>query len=128
MEEELDPRLQNPCTMRVVGSTMSGKTHWVSELLKYRDQMFREPIPHVLYCYGSDQPLYDHLKKNDSGVTFHHGLIDGAYKSWLPKGGVVVFDDLMDEVVKDDASTHLFTKGAHHDHITPISIEQNLDC
>ena len=126
-DEELPSALlRHPFTMRVVGGTMSGKSYFVRELLKRRQKLFDHAIPGVLYCYGSAQPLFEEMKREDPHIVFHEGLPEQSYKKWLPQGGIVVLDDLMDQVAQDPKSTHLFTKGAHHDSLSPISIEQNM--
>ena len=106
---------------------MSGKSCFVKRLLEERHDLFDHDGPlEVLYCYGSDQPLFASMKLQDPTITFHKGLPEETYKKWLPHGGIVVFDDLMSEVVNDPKTTHLFTKGAHHDDLSPISLEQNM--
>lgn len=125
---KVDPRLRNPCTMRVVGATMSGKTVFVRRLLKHREEVFQDPdtVRNVLVLYKKWQPLYETMKDEDPCITFVKGFPEEPLKKWLPEGGIVVMDDMMDEVVNNDRASHLFTRGAHHDKMTPISIEQNL--
>lgn len=109
---------------------MSGKTTSLFKLLDNRmnPHLFTRPElnKEVLYCYGSHQPKFEEVMQRDPHITFHAGLPENDFKHYLPEGGIVVLDDLMNEAVNDPRVTDLFTKGAHHDNITPISLEQNM--
>ena len=51
----------------------------------------------------------------ERGVKFHEGIPDtDQLTTWFPKGGLLVFDDLMAEGGNDKRMLDLFTKHSHH--------------
>ena len=74
---------RRPANILVVGSSGSGKTVFVSELLKEPHRYFR-PVPKRLhYCYGAMQPLLQELRDGYK-VGLHEGLPIGTHR--LPIG------------------------------------------
>ena len=119
----------SPTTITLSGSTGSGKTSLLLEILKYRDELFSSPPKKIMYCYGVWQEMYDKMEQ-DLGIQFHEGLpseqiIDEFVDS---KHNMIIFDDLMDQVVDSCEVQHLFTRGSHHKNLTIIFINQNLFC
>lgn len=127
----MDPRMKLPTTIRIVGPTMCGKTQLMKRMILNPQHTFQNPelAKHVLVLYNNWQPSYDELKKEmGDTIKFHKGIPrhEEWIKNQLPRGGILVLDDLMDAAGKSEQATNIFTRGAHHDHISPISIEQNL--
>ena len=57
----------------------------------------------------------------DAGVQFHEGIPETNHlKSWFPKGGLLVLDDLMAEGGEDKELLDLFTKHSHHQNTTVL--------
>ena len=116
-------------TIAVSGTTGSGKTTWVYELLKHRDQMFDgEPPVRILYCYGIHQPLYEEMQKFIPSMTFKEGLPTPEDVDELTsdrKHSILLIDDLMEQAVKSSEVELLFTRGSHHRRMTVIYINQN---
>ena len=88
--------------------------------------MFTESVTSVLYCYGVYQKYYD--QREIPNLELHEGLpsldkvqslIDGNFH-------VIVFDDLMEYIVKSVETQNLFTKYCHHYNITAIFLTQNV--
>ena len=73
----------------------------------------------IHYCYGSWQKGFETLK--NQGVKFHEAL-----SKWIPEGGVLVLDNLMDEGSNDKRVMDLFTKDSHHQGITVLYLCQDL--
>ena len=59
----------------------------------------------------------------DAGVQFHE---TGHLKSWFPKGGLLVLDDLIREGGQDKELLDLFTKHSHHQNITVMYLYQDM--
>ena len=120
------------CTsISVSGATLSGKTSWVFELLRHKDEMFICPPEKVLYCYGIYQPLFEVMERALPFVTFHHGLPSEENLNSLSDETIcnlVVLDDLMETVTSSGEMANLFVKGMHHRHLSILFLNQNLYC
>ena len=120
-----------PCSsLMVSGQTGAGKSRLVYKLLQNLPAMYVEDTPvETLYCYGIYQPLFDEMKRKLSNFTLHPGLptkqeLEEYTKTREHK--LIVLDDLMNQVIKNDEMELLFTQGCHHRKISVIFITQNL--
>lgn len=68
-----DLRLRCPLTMLVVAPSQSGKTVWVSKLLKHRDTMFDKPLGKIFFFIREMQPLYQEMKEEIPDIEFLKG-------------------------------------------------------
>ena len=122
-----DLRFKVPFNMIVCGPTQSGKTTLVKELIRYKNELFDRPPQHIIYCYGSEwQRVFDELKTY--GVQFIKGLPKQNIATLFPKHkrpGLLILDDLMNNVKDSDDIVQLFTKGTHHCDVCAIYIAQN---
>ncbi len=102
--------------MAVVGPSKSGKSTFINKLLQ-SDIIFPQP-EHYFYFYGQIIP-----KDKLNHVIYKQGLpnVDS-----IPSQSVVVLDDLMHEVGKNDSMLNLFTRVAHHRQCFIIYVTQNL--
>ena len=62
--------IRTPTRILITGTSSSGKTYFTQHLLHQVQRVF--PL-NQHYCYGSYQPLFDEMKKQD-GVHFHEGV------------------------------------------------------
>lgn len=121
-----------PTTFSVSGTTGSGKTTWLCKLLEHKDVLF--PSVHtekILYCYGVWQELFTKMERIIPNIFFHEGLPSSKTVEELTgnkKHNIIVLDDLMLQVVKNEEIELLFTRGSHHKNLTIIYINQNLFC
>jgi len=117
----------------VAGSSGSGKTTWVRNLLKLRHHIFSETPAKVFWFYNIHQPVYDEMKRD--------GLVDElinatkdfpTYESltelvapYKNEGGrIVVFDDILTSLTKD--FEQIFCNLSHHEKASIIFLTQNL--
>jgi len=111
----------------ISGATKSGKSTWIRRLLKNNDKMFKTPKPSkIIYCYGVYDPSYSLLPQ---GTQLHEGLpTKSLVEKWTSreKHLVLILDDLMSSVVKNDEMEELFTRGCHHWKMSVIFVTQNL--
>ncbi len=110
------------------GSTGSGKTYWVFKFLTNLKKMFVTQTPKkILYCYGIYQKFYDTMSRKLPNMTLHRGLPDEkTLQRFAGENNVIVLDDLMSEVSKDEQTAKLFTQGTHHMELSVIYIVQNI--
>jgi hypothetical protein len=107
----------------VIGSSGSGKTTTVFEIIKQR---LIEPMPaKIFYLYGAHQKQFDewNMDKSNPPITFVEGLqlkVIDQYDG--PK--LLVCDDLIMSISKDLAKH--FIAGSHHKQTTTIFITHSL--
>ena len=117
--------IRHPSSVIVAAPSGSGKTVLVENLLREKF-IFQVPPKKIVYAYDRWQPRFDRMKKRD-GLQFYKGIPDPSQLSkWLPKGGVLVLDDLMEEGGQDKRVLDLFTKDSHHRNITVLFLTQDL--
>lgn len=110
-----------------VGPSQSGKTTFVSKLLRFRENedFFTHSLGAVHYHYGV---FFDELEawKAKEPDTFH--LYEGLPTSLdhINPYDVVVLDDLMQEVGDSPLVTELFTRTVHHKPCFLVMLSQNL--
>lgn len=120
----------HPFCCIVSGPTKSGKSTFISEFVKCRNQLM-DVIPRkVIYCYTEWQPLYDKLQSFDPTLIFHLGPPGLEYlQKQNGEPVLLILDDLMQnytDVKSNEDLKTLFTRGAHHWNISCIHIVQNL--
>jgi len=119
-------QFKTPSSILIVGPSGCGKTCFTeSLLLDHLEELFVNPPPTIHYCYGAWQDGFKDVE--DAGVQFHEGIPESDHlKSWFPKGGLLVLDDLMAEGGEDKALLELFTKHSHHQNITVLYLCQHM--
>ena len=110
---------KHPFSALIAGSSGSGKTVFVSRLLKFKDQIINTPIKEVIWCYSEWQSTYNTMKN----VRFHKGLLQLDEFPTTSDPRLVIFDDLMTEC--DQSVVTFFTKGRHRN-MSVIFLTQNL--
>ena len=83
----------HPFSMLLVGPSSSGKTTYVTKLLKNLDTMVNGEIEKVIWVYKIYQPLYDSISPD---VEFRKSISeDDLSKSALnPKKTLLILDDV----------------------------------
>ena len=122
----------HPCTtMCIAGATSSGKTYWMLKFLRNLKDMYETTPPvSVLYCYTSDQTLYQEMEQElQSKIKFHKGIpSEEEIDDFSPdtQHRLIVLDDLMREAVNSQTVDELFRVKGHHRAISVIWLTQNL--
>ena len=118
----MDFRLQCDKVLTVSGPSHAGKTVFTLNLLDKRQELFREQIKRVIWCYGIYQPsLIQELQRRE--FIRHEGVIS---VNELQPNDIVVLDDLLKESKDSKEVTDMFTRAAHHRKCFIIYITQNL--
>ena len=116
-------QFEHPFTWMVAGMTGSGKTVWVQLLLTQAYRMINLPPEKIVWCYSQWQPAYMEMLVTIPNIEFVKGiptaLEQDAYFS-VNKRNLIVIDDQMIEVGKDNRIVNLFTKGSHHRNLSVI--------
>ena len=118
-------KLIHPSNIIVSGPTGSGKTQFVSRILKTRNI---DPFPtRILYLYSEWQQEYDNLLESLPEITFQRGFPDKLMDLFVPsQNNLLILDDQMIKAGDTKELADLFTKGSHHRNLTIIYIVQNL--
>lgn len=116
-----DLRLSNPFCMLVAGSSQTGKTQWVHNLLKQSSQVYRKKPGPVHFYFREWQPLFDKMPH----ASFHKEMPTmESLKNAAWQNATVIIDDMIHHVNKDTAE--LFTVGSSRYGVNLILITQNL--
>ena len=108
---------RHPFTCLCIGPTMAGKTRYIANVIKYKDDVIVPNVKRVIYSYKKYQPIFDTMQD----VEFVQGLhfkLDRAIPTLL------IIDDQMGDC--NSMLTDLFAVGAHHDNCSIIFVSQVL--
>jgi len=124
-EEDIIPFI-HPCTVVIAGSTQSGKTHFVTNMLLHSSKTFSHPIQRLVYCYGTYlKETFIKLKQSYPNIELINGIDDSLqFNSDIVN--CLIIDDLMTDAVKSSKISDLFTKGYSHSNLTIILLTQNI--
>ena len=122
-------QFETPSTCVVIGSTGSGKTTYVKEVIKQAGGMFKKAPKRIIYCYSVWQPLFTTMKETIDTIQFHEGLpTRGELDQWHmeePDQKLLILDDLMQKGAKSDDVVDIFCQYSHHLNFTVWFICQN---
>ena len=118
-----------PCTIMLAGSTSSGKSTLCFEILRYRQELFSQPVKWVMYCYSEYQEIFKNPPGGD--VLFHYGLptqeeLESYIKGFNGEHGLIILDDLMAEMASSSIGQDMYTKLSHHRNFSCLNIVQNI--
>ena len=109
------PLMTFPGSLNVVGGSYSGKSTIVSNILRYRHELFDTPPNHVVYCYLEDPG--DLFSGIDNFHPFKGVPAESDVESWVDDYSpqlCVVFDDLGSDLLSTELGRDLLTKWVHH--------------
>ena len=117
----------------MAGPTCCGKSQFVKRLLETGEDMIDGAPENIIWCYGIYQPAYDEMLRSIPNMSFVEGVPGNLVSMINPSiRNLVVIDDLMNELSKDQRITSLlglglvFAKGCHHRNLSVIFILQNI--
>ena len=118
-------KFKHPFCMMIAGPSRSGKTQWVMNLLRQKDESIEPPPEKIVYCYMHWQQHYEGLRQFSPSTQFHEGLPHAHFLKEL-ENCVIIIDDLMDVAMKEPAIMSIFTEGSHHRNVSVIFLSQNI--
>lgn len=127
MQSTFDARIKHPFCMIVTGPSMSGKTHFVVNLIQ-NSQLIHPPPNNIVWFYGID--TYD-TRSNLRGdhIRFVRGIPE-SFDEYLDSDKLIntlfIFDDLMQESVNNKTLSNLFTRQSHHMNVSVILMLQDV--
>eukprot|EP00794_Sanderia_malayensis_P013613 gene13613-biopygen10891 len=146
-QTQYDFRLKTPCTVMVGGKSKSGKTELLFDLLRQwrfiTDDTAGFYTKRIYWFYGTyDQKQENCLKEiydgfrdelqdaNDSSIALH--TIPGLESQQAEtakeemRDAIVILDDLMDEMMKNDKMSQFFTRESHHRNLCMFFVWQDI--
>jgi hypothetical protein len=119
-----DVRFETPSRWIIFGSSGSGKTTFVFNLIK-SIKLFKNKFNRIVYCTGGVVPNINEINKIkiEYFKNVNEKLINSFNKN---KNNLLILDDNMHSFVNDILISDLFTKHSHHKNITVILLMQNL--
>jgi GTPase SAR1 family protein len=129
----LDIRFKTPFNLIVSGMSGSGKTTWVKNLLKLKDQIFEKEPAQVILFYKAMQDIY--LEMENEGLiskTINVNTSDfptleelqNMVHEYKDNGSLLIFDDIMTDISTD--FENMFCNLSHHENASIIFLTQNL--
>lgn len=121
---ESDLLLKHPFSLIISGGTHSGKSEWLTRLIKNRDKMINTKFDRVTYHYGVLTPTV--LKLQQLGIeTYPHLPDPNDYFKSENKSTLLCMDDFLSEA-SEQFLQDLFTRGTHHHNISTVFVTQHL--
>jgi hypothetical protein len=112
-----------PSNILLLGSTYSGKSCFIVDLILNAKQYFSKPFSKIVYCYDIYQPLFEQIRHL---AVLHQGI----FRDFDTHDGhmLLIIDDLYPPSSKDDLVLFesLFTKISHHHNITILLVAHNI--
>lgn len=130
--KEYDMRFRNPCSFLLCGSSQSGKTTLVLDILSHIDQYFLDPRckSNVIYFYRENQPKLLDFRSKDIVTEWIRAIptAELVREKTLPfkdiGGSIVIIDDYGAVLSKE--MVEIFTVLTAHTNTCPILLVQNL--
>jgi len=120
-------QFKHPSNTLVAGMSGSGKTQLMRRILKNHKLLFhnlKDEIS-VIWAYGQWHSFIDIQISDAINILYHEGIptIELIVKH---KPDIIIIDDLMNEMNKDNSFENIFTKKSHHMNISVFFLVQNL--
>ena len=126
-------KIMCPSRMVVSGLSMSGKSTFALNLVKYRNKVYNETFDRILYALP-ESSLHLHkifltqLKECCPFVEIIEGLpdIDGLFLTADRTHKLLILDDMMTKAFGSSDVLHLMTTTSHHSNISVVLICQSM--
>ena len=116
--------------MIVSGCSGSGKTVFVSRLIKNHKQMFYTPPDIILFIYKHWQDIYSELEETFGNVRFQTNMPTEEELTNITgdkKHSLLICDDMMSDIASNSFIRDVFTRLSHHLRISTILLLQNVN-
>jgi hypothetical protein len=101
-----------------------GKSHFICELVKYREQLFTSKFCRIIYCQpaslsGQKSDIFEKLRQYFPNIELCHGLpnVSKLHLDHDNLPSLVILDDMMQAILNSSSMVDLFTIQVHHNNI-----------
>lgn len=127
-----DLRIQCPTSILVAGPSQSGKSHFLLNLVQYRESIFSVNFARIIYCqsnvhsdknrdmFAQIQAIFPHAEQWQ-GIP----ILEELHLNTNNVHTLLLIDDLMDEIVGSFRMNNLAVKDVHNYKITAVFVFQN---
>ncbi len=109
------------------GSSQSGKTYLIGEILENQEKLFGDRFTYVKYFYPTylDESPVEYHTKTETPVAYQPGFPTKDDILTLPENSLVVIDDQADTAVKSDLISQLYKVISGKRNLSVILVTQN---
>jgi hypothetical protein len=136
MEQQIsfDARIQLPIGVIVQGPPLSGKTEFTMRLIENAKRIFDRSFDYIYFFYGQRNKTVEEIEADETKrIIAVQGLpedmdefIHPLHNNGERKFGLLVFDDLMQNVSNSKTLTELTSKKCQHQSVSWIILMQNM--
>jgi hypothetical protein len=124
-------KLRHPFFLISAGSSFTGKTNLIMNLIINKHRLISQPIDNIIVCYGSWQPIYEQLAKQvpaETKLEFREGLNFDIPSDSLngTRPTLILIDDLYMDAFSSRSVLEAVTKDLHHSATSMIIISQSI--
>ena len=120
-------RFRTPANFYICGASQSGKSFFLSSMLRNLEYLFSSIPTKIIYACGVYQKEFAELSETVPNIQFVEGFPNDLYDMTdAYDSSMVILDDLMSQCSNDQRVVDLFTRGSHHRGITVLFLTQNL--
>ena len=117
--------MKHPFNCIISGPTSCGKTTFLRELLRHKNDVVEDFPERVIYYYKEWQKTFDEIKSIIYNIEFYEGLPSVEELNEI-SNALIILDDLNNQVVNSEHVMNLFTVGSHHKQLSVIFLTQNM--
>ena len=109
------------------GSSQSGKTYMIGEMLKYQSEIFTSEFDFVKYYYPTflDEAPVDYHDFIETPISYTAGFPTKSDVLGFPKNTLMIIDDQSDVAVKSDLVSQIFKVISGKKNLSIILVSQN---
>lgn len=120
---------QDNSNIIISGCSGSGKTYFLSNLIKYRNDLFHTTPNQIIFIYKHWQDIYNDIEESMDNTIFMDSLPSEEELKSLVYGNehsLLICDDMITEIGNNPFISDVFTRLSHHLKISTILLVQNL--
>ena len=126
-------KIVTPSRMLICGPTMCGKSTFISQVIKFRHEIYDKPFERIIYALPEDsmhlhQPFLERLRETFLNIEIIEGLpnITDLHIKEDKTAKLLIIDDMMQGAFRSQAMLELITKDSHHCNCSLIVTCQNI--